>query len=339
MSNNAFVRYYNNINSLSFCFQSEKTDVFKIFVGGIPKEATQNDIYNYFKIFGEILRIDLKSDHIINQNRGFGFLLFKEKKVIDLVLEKKPHFIFNKQIEVELAIPKKEITKSEIIKEKKEIIDFSDRKLYVKGLKNYITEKDLVNCFSKFGKIDECFIKRNKNISRGFGFIIFKNKQSVEHLSNSKVEIKIKGTIIKYEKAIPKYQIDNDETSTLSSIVSENNTEETLLDKKSCDKKLSINSSNFSFSNDSSLIAENKTFADKINSPIIKSSKIFNEILFLPNSEDSSSNNFDILNSNDKYSSFPEEDSYEEKMIDEKVMFETNKLIESLDDDFYTIKV
>lgn len=345
MSSESYIKNSSYSNFLNSNFSTEKNDSYKMFIGGIPKDANYCDIYNYFKLFGEITKIDLKSDLLINKNRGFGFVFFKEKTVVNSILEKKPHFILNKQIEVELAIPKKSILvgKSESSKEKKECSDISDRKLYVKGLKSYMNEKDLVNSFSKFGTIDECFIKRFKNVSRGFGFVIFKEKESMENLLRSNSIIKIKGNLITYERAIPKISNLNEKISNSSLISSEKETNENI--NISIESNPKIKSQNLSItghtcSTNSSVISNKISNNTLKNECKIKNTKVFDEILFLPNYDDSYSENNDIFEINDKHSSQEEESfNYYEKMIDEKVIFDTNKFINSLDDEFpFSIK-
>lgn len=336
MSSESYIINSTYSNFLNSNFSNEKCDGYKIFIGGIPKDANYCDIYNYFKSFGEIVKIDLKSDFLINKNRGFGFVFFKEKAVVNLILEKKPHFILNKQIEVELAIPKKSILvgKSESSKEKKECSDISDRKIYVKGLKSYMNEKDLVNSFSKFGTIDECFIKRLKNVSRGFGFVIFKEKESMENLLGSNSVIKIKGNLITYERAIPKTMNFNEKKSNSSLISSEKDANENV------NKSQNLSITEHTCSTNSSVISNKNLNNTLKNEYKIKNTKVFDEILFLPNYDDSYSDNNDIFEINDKHSCQEDESfNYYEKMIDEKVIFDTNKFINSLDDEFsFSIK-
>merc|ERR1740136_563371 len=49
----------------------------KLFVGGLPQDAKQDDISAHFQTFGEIDNINLKTDPATGRSRGFAFVVFK----------------------------------------------------------------------------------------------------------------------------------------------------------------------------------------------------------------------------------------------------------------------
>ena len=49
----------------------------KLFVGGLPQEAKDLDIKEYFGQYGEIDNINLKTDPHTGRSRGFAFIVFK----------------------------------------------------------------------------------------------------------------------------------------------------------------------------------------------------------------------------------------------------------------------
>merc|ERR1711915_1149338 len=49
----------------------------KLFVGGLPQDAKQEDISAHFQTFGEIDNINIKTDPATGRSRGFAFVVFQ----------------------------------------------------------------------------------------------------------------------------------------------------------------------------------------------------------------------------------------------------------------------
>ena len=49
----------------------------KLFVGGLPKEVSQEELNEHFSQFGEIESINLKRDLNTGRCRGFCFVIYK----------------------------------------------------------------------------------------------------------------------------------------------------------------------------------------------------------------------------------------------------------------------
>uniref|UniRef100_A0A3B5R9K6 Heterogeneous nuclear ribonucleoprotein D n=1 Tax=Xiphophorus maculatus TaxID=8083 RepID=A0A3B5R9K6_XIPMA len=84
----------------------------------------------------------------------------------------------------------------------REVDCFVNRKMFVGGLSWDTTKKDLKDYFTKFGEVVDCTLKLDPMTgrSRGFGFVLFKNPESVEKVASQK-EHKLNGKVIDPKKA------------------------------------------------------------------------------------------------------------------------------------------
>jgi RNA recognition motif-containing protein len=46
----------------------------RIYVGGLPFEASERDLRSAFEAFGEVASVDIVRDKLTQQSRGFGFV-------------------------------------------------------------------------------------------------------------------------------------------------------------------------------------------------------------------------------------------------------------------------
>ena len=65
----------------------------KLFVGGLPQEAKDTDIKEYFETFGEIDSVNLKTDPNTGRSRGFAFVVFKEPSSLGAASADESHVI------------------------------------------------------------------------------------------------------------------------------------------------------------------------------------------------------------------------------------------------------
>lgn len=82
----------------------------KIFVGGLPKDLTLQELKDYFTTFGEVVNciiIPNKNQDNENANRGFGFVQFSDCDVVETIMQNYFNIkIKGKWIECKKAIPK-----------------------------------------------------------------------------------------------------------------------------------------------------------------------------------------------------------------------------------------
>lgn len=82
-----------------------KTD--KIFVGGLPQEIGDDQLIEYFEVFGNLVDAVVMKDKATGKTRGFGFVQFDNAESADAVIAGyENHQIGGKWIEVKRASPK-----------------------------------------------------------------------------------------------------------------------------------------------------------------------------------------------------------------------------------------
>ena len=147
---------------------------------------------------------------------------------VELILRNQPHKIKGRVVDCKIAIPKQsdEVQDNNLAIENN-INDNSvfNRKLFIGGLHQMLTEIDLMNYFSHFGEVEQCIIMKDKitGKSRGFGFIIFTSVDSVNRVLYSQHGHYLSGKWIECKRAMPKeYAAPKKKNNTNNSIMMNN---------------------------------------------------------------------------------------------------------------------
>lgn len=170
-------------------------DARKIFVGGLSWESTAEDLKEYFQRFGEVLDATLKTDINTGRSRGFGFVLFKDVSSVDKVVADRSHVLHGKNIDPKRAVaggvPGREPVK----------------KIFVGGLDPGLTEEEIIEHFSQYGKVEQVELPfdKAKNMRRAFGFITFESEEIVDNICSTP-KIPFGDKMVDVKKATPKDQ-------------------------------------------------------------------------------------------------------------------------------------
>jgi len=177
------------------------TSSFKVFVGGLSLKVTEPELKEYLEQFGQVKTCEIAL-HKTNSSKGYAFACFVTEAGRDKAIGKQ-HYLKGKQFEIRMLLDSSQNT--ELLKE------ISKRKLFISNLRDFIKEKDLQDLFSSFGEIEEVLISRDPvtQLSKGFGFVVFKDEGCVRKVleSSSKKPIKIKNQEISIKEAIPKGEL------------------------------------------------------------------------------------------------------------------------------------
>ncbi|MBA0772118.1 hypothetical protein Gotri_007554 [Gossypium trilobum] len=84
----------------------------KIFVGGLPRSITNEELKGYFEKFGSIVDAVVIHDKETKRSRGFGFVTYEAEESANLVLRTNFHLLNNKRVEVKKVSPRQEMVPS-----------------------------------------------------------------------------------------------------------------------------------------------------------------------------------------------------------------------------------
>lgn len=137
----------------------------KLFVGGLPQDAKDPEIREYFSKFGEVDTITLKTDQNTGRSRGFAFVVFKTVDGVNAAVAEANHMVKNKKVAVKKAQAKQ-------------------GKIYVGKLKPELTDDQIKEHFAQFGtiaNIEQPFDKQ-KNERKNFCFITYEKEEVAKRL-------------------------------------------------------------------------------------------------------------------------------------------------------------
>ena len=67
-------------------FVRSRSESKKIFVGGLPAEATDKEFAEYFAKFGEVKDAVVMVDRATSRSRGFGFITFEHEESVQVTI-------------------------------------------------------------------------------------------------------------------------------------------------------------------------------------------------------------------------------------------------------------
>lgn len=162
----------------------------------------------------------------IGKSRGFGFVSFTTLEAFEKCLKCPSHILDGKEIEVKIAIPKKQTKKKQqehksqpkVVTQKvasrkiseSEKIPVKHRKVFVGGLPHSVTNEELKQYFEKYGELEDhvVMVDRNTGKPRGFGFVTYVDVNCVDKVMDQKDSHKLKGKWIDCKRATPKEELE-----------------------------------------------------------------------------------------------------------------------------------
>ncbi|KAL7677144.1 hypothetical protein ACOME3_003389 [Neoechinorhynchus agilis] len=176
---------------------TEPEQIRKVFIGGLGQQIAQEHLDAYFSSFGRLTDCVVMKDPN-GRSRGFGFVTFTHKHMVDSCMAARPHVIEGREVDAKRAMPKEDSQSGGR--------DMNVKKLFIGGIKDGLNEEDLREYFHKYGEITDCIVMRNaEGVVRGFGFVQFTDSDSVDQVVLQRRHI-IKDQDLDVKKAIPRQQ-------------------------------------------------------------------------------------------------------------------------------------
>lgn len=145
----------------------------KIFVHGLGWDTTRETLTEFFEVYGEIEDCNVVTDRNTGKAKGYGFVLFKERRATMKALKEPRKKINNRVASCQLAssgpVPPSESQ------------DTSGRKVYVSNVHSDVDPEKLRSFFAKFGEIETGPIGFDMETgkSRGYALFVYKTKEGV----------------------------------------------------------------------------------------------------------------------------------------------------------------
>ncbi|XP_018593505.1 ELAV-like protein 2 isoform X2 [Scleropages formosus] len=140
-----------------------------LIVNYLPQNMTQEELRSLFGSIGEIESCKLVRDKITGQSLGYGFVNYAEPKAAEKAINTLNALrLQTKTIKVSYARPSS--------------ASIRDANLYVSGLPKTMTQKELEQFFSQYGRIitSRILVDQVTGVSRGVGFIRFDRRTEAE---------------------------------------------------------------------------------------------------------------------------------------------------------------
>jgi len=138
----------------------------KIFLGGLTKTTTTDQLFDAFGEFGQV--VDAVVMERNGHPRGFGFVTFKDKASVGKVIAAGVT-IDGREVDLKRAVPEEEMV-------------FCPSKVFVGGLSQSVDKSALKQHFEAFGEVRDAVVMMDRatSRSRGFGFVRFATAEGVE---------------------------------------------------------------------------------------------------------------------------------------------------------------
>lgn len=149
----------------------ENLDANNLIINYLPESTTQDDLYTMFEAFGKIDSCKLIRHRTLGHSLGYGFVKFEKHEDASNAIEALNGLMMkSKKLKVSFARPSTDPIKT--------------ANLYICGLKNTITDAELIGVFSPYGKVLTVKVMNNDNDpnkTSAIGFVRFEKHSNAQN--------------------------------------------------------------------------------------------------------------------------------------------------------------
>jgi len=174
----------------SSTYKTKRMDVYRkcsdLIVLGLPWKTTEEELKEYFSVYGDVIMAQIKKDSKTGQSRGYGFIRFDDYDAQKRVLSSR-HVIDGRTCDVKIPNSKDGGSMQH------------SGKVFVGRTTEDLSSDDLREYFEKFGDVTDVFIPKP---FRAFAFVTFAEPETAQLLCGE--DHIIKGVSVNISSATPK---------------------------------------------------------------------------------------------------------------------------------------
>ncbi|XP_031252191.1 flowering time control protein FCA isoform X2 [Pistacia vera] len=142
----------------------------KLFVGSVPKTATEEDIRPFFEEHGHVIEVALIKDKRTGQQQGCCFIKYATSEEADRAIR-----ALHNQHTLPGGMGPIQVRYADGERERLGAVEY---KLFVGSLNKQATEKEVEEIFSPYGRVEDVYLMRDEyKLSRGCGFVKYSNRE------------------------------------------------------------------------------------------------------------------------------------------------------------------
>jgi RNA recognition motif. (a.k.a. RRM, RBD, or RNP domain) len=153
------------------------TETTRLYVGGILPEITESQLYNYFRKFGDVTRVEI-SQTSKGKSKRFGYVTLQSRIMVESLLKIK-HKLSGIELRVEIAMGADQVAHKQLSK--------NELKLFVTGLVlKHASPFSVLQAFSKCADVTKVKLMRTDKKKLACCFITLANHADVKYLLEQK---------------------------------------------------------------------------------------------------------------------------------------------------------